>query len=114
MQIGHATLRLPCPTLLVRRIMRLVGRLSVRARIIILALMPGIGFIANGVTYISGEDEVGRAFTTVNRSHDLAAASREFKIAIAAMRISAKDFAISPHGTLIDAFTQAQKLAKAA
>jgi len=111
MQIGRVTLRLPRPTRPVPGITRLVGRLSVRSRIIILALIPVIGFVANGITYVSGEDEVGRAFTTVNRSHDLADASRDLKIAIAGMRISAKDFAISPHGTLIDAFTQSQKLA---
>jgi methyl-accepting chemotaxis protein len=111
MQIGRVTLRLPRLTRAVPRITRLVGRLSVRSRIIILALIPVIGFVANGITYISGEGEVGRAFKTVNGSHALAEASREFKIAIAAMRIAAKDFAVSPHGTLIDIFTQSQKLA---
>ena len=111
MQIGRVTLRVPRLRLPVPGVARLIGRLSVRSRIIILALIPVIGFVANGITYISGEDEVGRAFTTVNRSHELADASREFKIAIAAMRMAAKDFAVSPHGTLIDGFSQSQKQA---
>jgi len=102
MQIGRVTLRFPRPRLPVPRLVRRVGRL--RSRIIILALIPVIGFVANGITYISGEDEVARAFTTVDRSHELAEASREFKIAIAVMRIAAKDFAVSAHGTLIDVF----------
>src|SRR6187551_2432780 len=81
---------------------RLAGRMSVRTRIVLLALIPVIGFLANGVTYVSGEDEVGRAFHTVNRARELADASRDFKIAVAAMRIAVKDFSVRPHGTLID------------
>lgn len=110
-QIGRVTLRSPRLRLPVPRLVRRVGRLSVGSRIIILALMPVIGVVANGIAYISGEDEVARAFTTVNRSHELAEASREFKIAIAAKRIAAKDFAAIPHGSLIDVFTESQKLA---
>ena len=79
-----------------------------RTRIVLLALIPVIGFLANGVTYVSGEDEVGRAFHTVNRARELADASRDFKIAVAAMRIAVKDFSVRPHGTLIDLFAQSQ------
>jgi len=113
MQIGRVTLRFPWQSLLPPPLVRLVGRLSVRSRIIILALIPVIGFLANGITYVAGEDDVDEAFKTVNRSHELADASREFKIAIAAMRIAAKDFTVNPHGTLIDAFVQSQQLANA-
>ena len=35
---------------------------SVRTRIIVLALIPVIGFLANGLTYIAGERDVGSAF----------------------------------------------------
>jgi len=87
---------------------RLAGRMSVRARIVVLALIPVLGFAANGITYLSGEDDVGTAFTTVNQSRQLADASREFKIAIAAMRIAAKDFTVAPQDSLIDAFTISQ------
>jgi methyl-accepting chemotaxis protein len=87
---------------------RLAGRLSVRTRIVVLALIPVIGFLANGVTYLSGEGEVGRAFHTVNRARELADASRDFKISVAAMRIAVKDFGVKPHGTLIDIFKQSQ------
>jgi methyl-accepting chemotaxis protein len=90
---------------------RLAGRLSVRSRIVVLALIPVIGFLANGITYVSGEGEVGHSFATVNRSRELADASREFKIAVAAMRITAKDFTVSPHGSLVDAFLQSQDAA---
>jgi methyl-accepting chemotaxis protein len=83
---------------------------SVRTRIIVLALIPVAGFVANGMTYLSGERDVGKAFQTVTKSRHLADASRDFKIAIAAMRIAVKDFALQPR-TLIDAFGQSQILA---
>jgi len=38
---------------------RWTGRISVRARIVVLALIPVIGFLANGFTYVAGEGEVG-------------------------------------------------------
>ena len=40
---------------------------------------PVIAFVANGVTYMSSEREVGTAFESVKRSGALAEASREFK-----------------------------------
>ena len=86
-----------------RRLSRPLTSRSVRTRIIVLALIPVVGFAANALTYISGERDVGQAFQTVNNSRRLADASREFKIAIGAMRIAVKDFAHQPR-TLIDAF----------
>ena len=91
-----------------RGLFRLTGALSVRARIVALALIPLVGFLANGVTYVSGEGGVASAFNTSERARQLADASREFKIAVAAMRIAAKDFTVSPHGTLIDAFAASE------
>src|SRR6188472_1984198 len=43
---------------------RLVGSLSVRTRIILLALIPVIGFLTNGYTYVAGEGDVSGAFDT--------------------------------------------------
>ena len=90
---------------------RLAGTLasfSVRTRIIVLALIPVAGFLFNGFTFMSGERDVGNAFETAGKARVLADASREFKIAIAAMRIAVKDFTAAPHGTLVDAFQQSQ------
>jgi len=99
----------PLPKTL-RRFSRPLTSRSVRTRIIVLALIPVVGFVANGLTYLSGERDVGEAFQTVTQSRHLADASRDFKIAIAAMRIAAKDFVVQPR-TLIDAFGQSQTLA---
>ncbi|HZT27043.1 MAG TPA: HAMP domain-containing methyl-accepting chemotaxis protein [Pseudolabrys sp.] len=82
--------------------------MSVRTRIIVLAMVPVVGFLANGLTYLSGEHDVGAAFKTVSQSRELADASRDFKIAVAAMRIAAKDFTVTPHGTLVEAFESSQ------
>jgi hypothetical protein len=50
------------------RLNRLLTSFSVRTRIVVLALVPVVGFLANGLTYVSGEGEVGTAFETVKRS----------------------------------------------
>ena len=42
-----------------RRINRVFNSISVSSRIVVLALIPVVGFLANGLTYISGEGEVG-------------------------------------------------------
>ena len=89
---------------------RLLTAGSVRTRIVVLALIPVVGFIANGFSYVSGENDVGTAFETVAQSRTLADASRNFKIAIGTMRIAVKDFTDRPH-TLIDSFGQSQQLA---
>jgi hypothetical protein len=60
-----------------------LGSFSVRTPIIVLALIPVAGFLANGLTYVSGEGDVGRAFATVTQSHALVDSSRDFKSAVA-------------------------------
>ncbi len=92
------------------RLNRLMATVSVRTRIIVLALIPVVGFIANGITYLAGESDVGDTFQTVRQSHALADASREFKIAVGTMRLAVKDFAAHPQ-TLIDSFGRSQQLA---
>ena len=90
---------------------RLLATFSVRTRIIALALIPVVGFIANGLTYVAGEDDVGSAFDTVGQAHALADASRDLKIAIASMRIAVKDFGRNQN-SLLDKFSQSEQLAK--
>jgi len=93
------------------RMARLLTSISVRTRIIVLALIPVVGFLANGLTYISGEGDVGTAFETVKHSTSLADASRDFKSAITAMRIVVKDFSAAPSNQLVTSFEQAHALA---
>jgi methyl-accepting chemotaxis protein len=85
----------------------MLASFSVRTRIVVLALIPVAGFLANGMTYISGEGDVGRAFGTVTRSNALADSSRDFKSAVASMRIIVKDFSVNPDNNLVVSFEQA-------
>src|ERR1041385_115927 len=105
-------MRLKLPPIRAPRLSRLLVHFSVRARIIVLALIPIAGFLANGLTYLSGERDVGNAFQTVKHSVALADASRDFKSAIAAVRITVKDFSAAPSDQLIGTFDQAQRLAQ--
>ncbi len=92
------------------RLSRLLASFSVRTRVIVLALIPVVGFLANGLTYVSGEGDVENAFQTVKQARALADASRDFKIAVGAMRIAVKNFTTEPH-TLIDSFGRSLQLA---
>jgi methyl-accepting chemotaxis protein len=90
---------------------RWLGALSIRARLILLAMIPVAGFIANGASYIAGEREVGDAFDRYRRTVLTAEASHSFKEAINQMRITARDFAANPSDELVSAFEKANSLA---
>ena len=47
---------------------RFMASLSVRTRIVVLALIPVVGFLANGLSFMSGESEVASAFDTAERA----------------------------------------------
>jgi methyl-accepting chemotaxis protein len=83
---------------------RLISRMSVRTRIVVLALIPVCGFLANGVAFITGESEVDSAFQTAWKAAALADSSREFKAALTSMRMSAREFGAQPTYDLISSF----------
>ena len=72
---------------------RIVSNLSVRARIVLITLIPVIGFLANGLTYVSGEREVDAAFGSFTQATTRADASREFKRAVVTIQAAARSFA---------------------
>jgi methyl-accepting chemotaxis protein len=82
--------------------------LSVRTRIIVLALIPVIGFLTNGITYVIGERDVATAFDTANRASRLADASHNLKVSIATMRTIVTDFTANPSNQLVNQFDAAQ------
>src|SRR5436853_7686671 len=61
--------------------------LSVRARLIVLSLIPVMGFAAIAVAYLSSERAVDAAFGSVQQSARLADASRAFKEALTTMQM---------------------------
>ena len=88
-----------------------ISTVSVRTRIIGLALIPVVGFLANGIAYMSGQTAVTDAFANVGTAATLADASREFKIALATMQIAAKDFVAEQSAEPIKNFEAGQALA---
>jgi methyl-accepting chemotaxis protein len=88
-----------------------LSALSVRARIVALALIPLVGFLANGIAFTSGEADVQAAFASVNRAAALSHASNDFKDALALMRLTVRDFASKPDNMLVEAFEDNRKLA---
>jgi methyl-accepting chemotaxis protein len=58
----------------------------------VIALIPLAGFLANGSAFMTGEADVGRAFESVMSAGTLNDASRNFKDALARMRVAAADF----------------------
>src|SRR5215510_2949754 len=87
-----------------------IASLSVRTRIIALALIPAVGFLANGIALTSGQSEVTDAFAIVGTAAALADASREFKLALSTMQIAAKDYVAQPSDERAKAFEAARAL----
>jgi methyl-accepting chemotaxis protein len=82
----------------------LISRVSVRARIVIIAMIPVIGFLANGLEFKVAQSEVEDAFNSAHQAAEVAEASREFKLTLTAMRMSAKEFAARPSYDLVSTF----------
>jgi methyl-accepting chemotaxis protein len=72
------------------------SQISVRSRIIAIAVVPVIGFLANGIAFTAGETDVENAFESVKQATALADASEGFKAGLAAMRIGLRDFVTAP------------------
>jgi methyl-accepting chemotaxis protein len=85
---------------------RLAPTLSVRARIAALALIPVVGFVANGLNYLVSEQAIGQAFEAVGRSNDLSDASRDIRSNLEAIRYVAKEMAIHPGPALVRSFNE--------
>ncbi|MEX2034623.1 MAG: hypothetical protein WEA28_05470, partial [Xanthobacteraceae bacterium] len=88
-------------------VFRIISGVSVRMRIIVLALIPVIGFLINSIAFTAGESEVAQAFRAAERASDLAEVSSEFRAALTAMRVRTRDFAARPSQELIKSFEAA-------
>ncbi|MFZ5693180.1 MAG: methyl-accepting chemotaxis protein [Pseudomonadota bacterium] len=86
---------------------RLVRGLSVRTRILLIALIPVAGFAANGISFMAGERDVAEAFERYGRADATADASHVLKEAISKMRIAARDFATDPDEDVVKSFEAA-------
>ena len=90
---------------------RIFSRLSVRARIVVLGVIPIIGFLANGFAFLSGDGEVGKAFDSVNRNTVVSDASRDLKTGLLMMRAATVEFVAHPSDTEVKDFEDGQDMA---
>jgi methyl-accepting chemotaxis protein len=87
------------------------SKLSVRARIIVLGVIPVIGFLANGIAFMVGDVEVGRAFDSVHRYSQVADASRDLKAGLLMMRAATTQYVARPSDKEVTDFAGGQELA---
>jgi methyl-accepting chemotaxis protein len=87
------------------------SKLSVRARIIVLGVIPVIGFLANGAAFTVGDTEVGRAFDSVHSYTKVADASRDLKSGLLMMRAATTQFVARPSDREVADFNTGQEMA---
>src|ERR1700761_7716589 len=92
-------------------IAQIFSRLSVRARIVVLGIIPVIGFLAAGTAFLTGDREVGYAFDSVQRNTVVANASRDLKIGLLMMRAASTDFVAHPSDAEVQNFNNGQAMA---
>jgi methyl-accepting chemotaxis protein len=91
--------------------MRLSRVFSVHTRIVLIACIPIVGFIVNGVSFTAGEQGVSAAFDLYQHAVTTTDASQGFKDAINQMRLGVRDFVATPTNELIEDFGRANALA---
>jgi len=89
----------------------LFSKMSVRNRIVLLAVIPVIGLLAIGLAFKTGDMEVGRAFDSVHRDADVADASRDLKTGLLMMRTATTEFVSRPSDAEVKEFNDGQDLA---
>jgi methyl-accepting chemotaxis protein len=80
------------------------SKISIRSRIVAIAVIPVIGFLTNGMAFTAGETDVESALRSVQHATALADASEGFKAGLAAMRIGIRDLIAEPNKESISAF----------
>ena len=90
---------------------QMFSKLSVRARIVVLGVLPVVGFVVIGLAFWSGDLEVGRAFDSVHRDSTVADASRDLKTGLLMMRAATTQFVAHPSDQEVQDFSAGQDLA---
>jgi methyl-accepting chemotaxis protein len=96
---------------MIKSLLKAVTSISVRTRIIGIALIPVAGFVVNGASFVAGESDVTNAFHNVERADAISDASREFRTALVSMQFAAADFVAAPSKELIKTFDETHTLA---
>ncbi len=95
----------------VSKLFHVFTSMSVRLRIAVIALIPVIGFLANGFSFATGEADVDTAFRSVKAASELKDASRDFKEALDRMRTAATEFARDTRTIHLRDFDEAHAIA---
>ena len=90
---------------------QLFSRLSVRSRIIVLGVIPVIGFLANAIAFTVGDIAVGRAFESVHHDGQVEDATRDLKTGLLSMRNATTEFVAHPSDGEVKSFNDGQQLA---
>ena len=83
---------------------RLISGVSVRTRIVVLAAIPVVGFLVNGIAFTVGEAEVEHAFTPSSSVADAGRGQPRVRGALIAMRVARVTSPRRPSHELIQAF----------
>lgn len=84
---------------------------SVRSRVIALVAIPVVAFVAIGIAFMIGDNEVGRAFGSMHRDTAAADASRDLKAGLLMMRAATARFVAHPSSHEIRDFADGQEVA---
>src|SRR5271169_914377 len=87
------------------------SKMSVRARIVVFGVIPVIGFLTNGMAFLTGDTAVENAFDTVHRNTEVADASRDLKAGLLTMRAATTDFVAHPSDAEAKNFGDGQAMA---
>ena len=93
------------------KLFRVFTSMSVRLRIAVIALIPVLGFLANGYSFTTGEADVDNAFSSVKAASELKDASRDFKDALNRMRTAATEFTRDTRTIYLRDFNEAHDMA---
>ena len=90
---------------------RVISAMTVRARIVILAIIPLVGFLAIGAAFFVGGRTTDQAIQSSKEAMVVANASQSLKEALLEVRIAATLFAAKPSADLIETFEAARERA---
>src|SRR6185437_9257948 len=94
-----------------RAVYRMLPSSSVRSRVIALVAIPVVAFVAIGIAFMIGDNEVGSAFGSMHRDTAAADASRDLKAGLLMMRAATARFVAHPSNHEIRDFADGQEVA---
>jgi methyl-accepting chemotaxis protein len=92
-------------------VLRLLSALTVRMRIVLLAIIPLVGFLAVGVSFTNGGRTIDTAMSASRVSAQIADASRELKVALGQVMLTATNYSVRPNQKGVESFTAARQSA---